>query len=375
VSAAAGIVGFVVIIFVMIVIHELGHFAAARSFGIKVEEFFMGFGPKLFARTRGETTYGIKAILLGGYVRIAGMNPWQTVPESDLPRTFGAKPAWQRAIVLVAGSATHFVLATVILIVAFGFVGIPRALPVLASYNRSSPGVEPPAQVAGLRPGDRVVAIDGTPIERWEEVRSYVQARPNQTVTIEVRREGRPMEIPVTLTETKVPGESRPVGYLGMVARTVSEQQPFPEAVVSAVKGTGELTVLSVQGIGRLFSPSGLARTFGSVTRSGERSIDEPIGLVGGARLAGQAAAAGRTLIMLNLLAGFVIFVGVINLAPLPPLDGGHLLVLGIEKVTRRQVDMRKVVPVAAFVISVFMALFVVILYQDILNPISNPFR
>ncbi len=374
-SAALGIVGFVLVIFVMIVIHELGHFTAARSFGIKVEEFFMGFGPKLFARTRGETIYGIKAILLGGYVRIAGMNPWQTVPESDLPRTFGAKPAWQRAIVLVAGSATHFVLATLILIITFGVVGMPRALPVVDAFNQSSEGVKPPAEVAGLRPGDRVVAIDGRPIERWEQIRSYVRVRPNQTVSIEVSREDRRLEIPVTLAEVKEPGQPKPVGSLGMVARVVGERQTPSEAVVSAVKGTGALTVASIQGIGQIFSPSGLARIFGSVTRSGERSLDEPIGLVGGARLAGQAAAAGRIPIMLNLLAGFVIFVGVINLAPLPPLDGGHLLVLGIEKVTRRQVDIRKVVPVAAFVISVFMALFVVILYQDILNPLSNPFR
>ncbi|MGH2732423.1 MAG: M50 family metallopeptidase [Actinomycetota bacterium] len=373
-SAAMGVVGFVVIIVVMIVVHEFGHFTAARSFGIKVEEFFLGFGPKLFARTRGETTYGVKAILLGGYVRIAGMNPWQTVPESDMPRTFGAKPAWQRAIVLVAGSATHFVLATLILIITFGVLGEPRTLPVVATFNRSSQGTAPPAEVAGLRPGDRVLSIDGRPTRSWEQIRSYIRARPGQTVSIELGRGGSRLEVPVTLGETKGPGDPEPAGHLGVTAKLINERQSPPEAVLSALKGTGALTVASIQGIGQIFSPAGLARIFGSVTRSGERSADEPFGIVGGARLASQAAAAGRISIMLNLLAGVVIFIGVINLAPFPPFDGGHLLVLGIEKITRRQVDMRKVVPVAVFVLSVVVALTVVILYQDILNPIANPF-
>src|SRR5688572_28512328 len=108
----------------MVTFHEFGHFITARRFGIKVEEFFVGFGPRVFSRRRGETEFGLKAILLGGYVKIAGMNPFQEISKEEWPRTFGAKPPWQRAIVLVAGSFTHLILATVVFTFLFGVVGI-----------------------------------------------------------------------------------------------------------------------------------------------------------------------------------------------------------------------------------------------------------
>src|SRR5213595_2840772 len=124
-SGTVGIVVFVVAILLVILIHEAAHFAVAKAFKIKVEEFFVGFGPRLWSVRKGETEYGVKALPLGGYVRIAGMNPYQEPSPEEYPRTFGAKPAWQRAVVIVAGPATHFVIAFLILLALLAFVGVP----------------------------------------------------------------------------------------------------------------------------------------------------------------------------------------------------------------------------------------------------------
>ncbi len=150
--AALGIGAFFVALILVIVIHEAAHFAVARGFGIKVTEFFVGFGPKLWSRMRGETEVGVKAIVAGGYVKIAGMNPFETIAPEDYPRTFGAKPIWQRALVIVAGPATHFVLAFICFALWLGFVGQPTLTsPLVALVPRSLDGVPGPAFAAGLQ--------------------------------------------------------------------------------------------------------------------------------------------------------------------------------------------------------------------------------
>src|SRR5437867_6994803 len=135
-SGTLGTFLFVVAILVTILIHEAAHFGAAKAFGIKVEEFFVGFGPRLWSFRRGETEYGVKALPLGGYVRIAGMNPYQEITPEEYPRTFGAKPPWQRAAVIVAGPATHFVIAFLILLALLAFVGVPStSKPIVMSVD------------------------------------------------------------------------------------------------------------------------------------------------------------------------------------------------------------------------------------------------
>src|SRR5262245_22902994 len=160
--AALGIGAFIVALILVIVIHEAAHFAVARAFGIKVQEFFVGFGPKIWSTMRGETEVGVKAIPAGGYVKIAGMNPFETVPAEDLPRTFGAKPIWQRALVIVAGPATHFVLAFLCFALWLGFVGqvVPHGVRV-ADVSQTLRGAPSPAVQAGVRPGDVILRVDG----------------------------------------------------------------------------------------------------------------------------------------------------------------------------------------------------------------------
>src|SRR3990170_305278 len=151
----AGILVFVLGVLLMILVHELGHFVAAKRFGIKVEEFFLGFGPRLWSFRRGETEYGVKGVPLGGYVRIAGMNPFQEPAPEDRDRVFTAKPAWQRAIVLVAGALTHFVVAFLLLTSFFWFIGVPRfGGPQVARVQPTLDGERSPAAGAGLRSGD-----------------------------------------------------------------------------------------------------------------------------------------------------------------------------------------------------------------------------
>lgn len=385
-SGTWGIVAFVVTLFVMVIFHEFGHFITARKFGIKVEEFFVGFGPRIFSWRRGETDYGLKAVLLGGYVRIAGMNPFQTVPEEEKPRTFGAKPAWQRAIVLSAGSFTHFLLATVVFTLLYSTIGVhdvDQPLPVVQSVNVEVSGKPGPARAAGLREGDRIVAISGTPVRNWENVRRQIRANPGKELVFEVDRSGKILRIPVTPVEARVPvGPDSPdktelAGQIGMAPEFKVVREPLHVAFWHGLTTTGRAIKESVKGIGGIFSPQGISGVFKALGSTGDRPVDEsqPVGLVGGARLAGQATEAGSVETLIQFLALFVVFVGVINLAPLPPLDGGHLAVLAFEKITSHSVDMRKIIPVAGAVVAFFVVLSIAILYLDIFRPLSNPFQ
>jgi membrane-associated protease RseP (regulator of RpoE activity) len=382
VSGAVGILLFIATLIVMVMIHEAGHMTAARAFGMKVEEYFFGFGPRVFAFRRGETEYGMKAIPAGGYVKIAGMNPYLPVDEADRPRTFGAKPAWQRAIVLSAGSATHFLVAALLLTFSFAFLGVPGAptttlqsVSATAGKLNGQPG---PAEKAGLRPADRIVAIDGNPIAKWEDLQNYIKARPGVPVTVRVDRGGQALSFVVT-PEQVTDINNHPIGRIGVSPRITQKKEALPAAAWDGVKGVGAAIAGSVQGIVHFFSRHGLGQVLSSVTASRSAAQgspgDQAVGLVGGARLAGQAVQTGQAQSLVEVLVLFIVFLGVLNLAPLPPLDGGHLAVLAIEKVRGRPVDPRKVVPVAAFVLSILVVLSVVVMYADIIHPAANPFQ
>ncbi|GAC1371936.1 MAG: M50 family metallopeptidase [Actinomycetota bacterium] len=379
--SAVGVAIFVITLIVMIMIHEAGHYSTARAFGMKIEEYFLGFGPRLFSWRRGETEYGVKAILAGGYVKIAGMNPLQAVDAADVPRTFGAKPAWQRAIVLVAGSTTHFLVGVLLLTFSFSVLGVigdpTTTLDSVTASRTARTGVAGPAEQAGIAPGDRVVAVDQTPVTSWPQLQGYIRARAGMPLAITVNRAGHPLTLTVTPAQTTDPSNNQTIGFIGVAPRLAENRQSLPVAFWSGIKGVGSLMVDSVRGIGHLFSPKGLGSIFSSVTKGRKTaSSDQAVGLVGGARLAGQAVQTGQGQYLVQILAAFIVFLGVLNLAPLPPLDGGHLALLLIEKVRGgKAVDMRKVIPVAAFVLSIFVTLSLVILYLDVVHPAANPFQ
>lgn len=373
---------FVASILFSIGLHEFGHFATAKRFGVKVHQFFIGFGPKLWSVRKGETEYGVKALPLGGFVRIAGMNPFEEIPPEDRERVFRAKKPWQRAIVLAAGSFTHFVLALGILAAVLalsGSIDFDRPTTVIGGVSErfeeeSSPAAEAepvnaPGVGRGLRAGDRVVAIDGNRTPAWEEVRRLLSARPGVETIVAVERAGRRIDFRATLADHR-PGQTVTEGFLGIGPRFATKRYGAIGAVGEAGKRTGVLAKESLFAFKEIFSPSTLQR-LGQVARGErERTIEDPTTLIGVGAQAGGLGRSGDWASLFTLIAGLNVFIGVANLLPLPPLDGGHLAVLGYEKVRRRDVDMRRLLPVTATVITVFGTLFIFLLYLDIVRPL-----
>jgi membrane-associated protease RseP (regulator of RpoE activity) len=372
-TESLGVFIFVVALLVVVMIHEAGHFFTAKAFGIKVEEFFVGFGPRLWSFRRGETEYGVKALPFGGYVRIAGMNPFQEVPAAELPRTFGAKPIWQRAVVIATGPVTHFVMAIVFLSIFFMAIGVRTPTrPVIDEVQAQLDGRTSPAAQAGLRTGDEIVAVDGRQVGTIDRFIAYTRARSGQEVAITVKREGRLVTFRATPVLSTVDGMR--VGRIGVILDEARQRSGPIAAVRRAGVQIGSLVKGITLRLGDLFGPKGLDR-IGQLLSGAPRRADDPTSIVGGARIAGQAAKAGLWDSLFELLVVFNVFVGILNLIPLPPLDGGHLAVLAYERVTRRQPDVRKLVPLTALV-AAFMVLFVIsLVYLDIVRPLPNPFQ
>ncbi len=367
-----GVIIFIVFVLIAIGLHEFGHFATAKAFGIKVERFFIGFGPKLWSTKRGETEYGVSAFPLGGYVRIAGMNPLEEIKPEDKARTFKAKPAWQRAIVLAAGSITHFIVALIILgaiLSIAGEVDPDRPTLTVARVGTES-GPQTPSEKAGMKPGDRVVSVAGTPVRTWDEFVEVVHKHPGETIPIDVVRNGRRITLTPTLASENPDGEK--VGFLGVSPELAEIHRSVPASVGRAATEVGSLMKDSLIAFGKIFAPSNLSRLFKVAVGDAERKIDDPTSLVGIGRLSGEAARSGDFATLFGYIAVFNVFIGVVNLLPLPPLDGGHLAVLSYEKLVRRDVDMRRLLPITAMVLTVFGMLFFLLLYTDIVNPLPG---
>jgi membrane-associated protease RseP (regulator of RpoE activity) len=387
-----GVLLFVLAILVVIMVHESGHFLVAKAFDFKATKFFLGFGPTLWSFTKGETEYGVKALPLGGFVKIAGMNPYEDIPVEDRPRSYPSKPRWQRALVLVAGSATHWLVVFVLLVPTLMFIGLPSSQ---GSNRLYSLQTKSPAASAGMRPGDRIVGVGGTATESWPRIRAFIRDHGGETVSFTVESEdGGRREVPVRLwwalyNQGGVPVDFAPrrgelqrqrpdekvVGFLGVSPEPIYETSGLVEAVGGAARHTWAYTTLSVRGIGEVFGQVFDGRLWAALGGEGSRKPNEgPLGIVGASRIADESFARGQYLALIELVASFTIFVGLMNLLPLPPLDGGHLAVVAYEAVTKRRVDLRKLIPIAAAVISFFVLLFLAVLYLDLARPIKIPF-
>jgi membrane-associated protease RseP (regulator of RpoE activity) len=392
-----GIWLFVLAILVVVMVHEAGHFLAAKYFNFKATQFFVGFGPTLFSRKKGETEYGVKALPLGGFVKIVGMNPYEEIPPEEQHRSYPNKPRWQRAIVLVSGSATHWPVAFVILLIAAMAFGYPTGEPSnqLSAVEARVFGQETPAEAAGFQLDDTIVAIEGEKVTSWGEVRSFIRANPGEAVTFTVERDGRRETIDAELGTGIVSSQTdellalapagedvreagdgeQKVGYLGVGPQPEIKSYGFGEAITHSGERVWDMTVRSVIGVPQVFAQVFNGDIFEALGGEGERSAeDSPIGIVGASRIVGESSNRGEYTNILEMIAAFTIFVGLMNLLPLPPLDGGHLAVVAWEALTKRTVDIRKLIPVSAAVIGFFIILFVAILYLDLARPVDLPF-
>lgn len=397
-SVLVGWIIFIVALSVSVMLHEFGHFATAKKFGMKATQFFLGFGPTLWSRMKGETEYGVKAIPAGGFVKIVGMTSLEEVDPADEPRSFRVKPAWERIVVLVAGSFMHFVLAFVLLFALPLTVGIENDNGNVVGSNTIGTVVtcvptsntagcakgEPasPAARLGLRPGDKIVAFGGHPVHNWNQFDSAIRRRqPDSTVTLTIQRGSTEFTKTATLAKTQING--KPGAFLG-IARAAVFQRTGPLRAVSyagsmfgqAVTGTVDVVRGLPSAVSHLFAKNRASTSAGQVTSV--VGVGEITGQVVSANIGWQSKASLVLLIVISVN----IFIGLLNLLPLLPLDGGHVAVVIYERIRAwlarlrgkpdpGLVDMTKLIPVSFGVFAVLIGFSLLLILADLVNPIN----
>jgi membrane-associated protease RseP (regulator of RpoE activity) len=391
-SLLIGWIIFIAALLVSITLHEAGHLVTAKRFGMKATQFFAGFGPTLWSRQKGETEYGIKAVPLGGFVKIIGMTSLEDVDPEDEPRALRSKPGWQRVIVLAAGSAMHFLLAAVLLCGLFLGVGLANqnttklgavegCVPASQSATSCSPtDARSPAKLAGLRPGDKIVAFGGTPVHSWSDLAGVIRRRPvGSEAVITLRRDGELVNVRVTLAAIK----GRPGAFLG-VSPAIVYQHLSP---IQAIRSTGSFVGTVVTGSAKVITefPKAIPKLFAHNRAS--TAGGQVTSIVGAGNDTGQVIAADigwqqKVTFVVLIIASLNIFVGLFNLLPLLPLDGGHIAVVLYERVRAYVarvrgrpdpglVDMRKLIPVSFGIFAVLVFIGLMLIMADLVNPVS----
>ncbi len=377
----------------MIFLHELGHYMAAKWGGMKVTEFFIGFGPKIWSFQRGETEYGFKAIPAGAYVKIAGMNNLDEADPEDEDRTYRAKSYPKRLLVAVAGSAMHFAQALVLLFVLFAFIGIPGgSITSLDAWNVGEITPSSAADEFGLELGDQIVTVDGESVGDYEGFRDTIAALPDQDVAMTVLRDGEEVDLAVTVG---VRDEDPSRGLLGIRPDARTETVGPVAAVGTAASEFGNQTTLTLGFLGNFFSPSGLSEFAGDVAKGQDDSTTvTPAGggsgesvetyddgrvmsIVGAVRLGSNLTEDGA-LGFLVFFIGINITIGIFNLLPVLPLDGGHVVVATYERIRefgrprgfRYHVDFARLIPVVYAVFLLLVMLGVSTIFLDIVDPV-----
>lgn len=393
---ALAIFAFIAALLGSIMFHEWGHFAAARRFGMKATQFFVGFGPTIWSVRRGETEYGVKAIPAGGFVRISGMTPSEPLPEEDQSRAFYRQPASRRAVVLAAGSAMHMVLAVVLIIVALTVFGTATASTTIDEVSECLPeaGTEctesdpaSPAAAAGLRSGDQVLAVDGREVEEWSDFTAVVRESADTAINIDVDRAGSQLSLTATpaAVEREVDGAATTIGVIGLTPTVAVERSGPVEAVTTAASGLLRLTSGTFAALVSI--PSKVPELFGQTFGGQPRGVEDLVGPVGIAQgsvaiLSEELPLSARIADFLLLIAGLNVFIGWFNILPLLPLDGGHLAVLGYErwKVRRARkrgspdpgpVDVTRFAAFAYVFLFLLVGLSLLLLTADIVNPVD----
>ncbi|WP_307861090.1 site-2 protease family protein [Microbacterium sp. SD291] len=428
---AAGLVFMLIGLGLSIGLHEIGHLVPAKLFGVRVGQYMIGFGPRLWSRRIGETEYGFKLLPLGGFISMSGMYPAsasagpakglfrsliqdarsandETIAEGAEERVFYRLPVWKRVVVMLGGPLMNLILAVVIFTVLVSGIGVQQGTTTIASVTEcvlpaGSTATEcaaddpaSPAAEAGIRPGDVLVSIDGQAVSTFAEATAIVQAAPGETLDLVVSRDGAdktlaitPIEAERTITDASGQptldenGEPvvKKVGYVGMGSQMGFVQQPLSAGPQFAAENVGRVASLIVNLPVRLWDVGV------SLVTGGERDPDGPLSVVGVGRIAGEVAATdapilNRFSVLLGLLGSLNIALFVFNLIPLLPLDGGHVVVAlwdGLKRVWARvfrrpppaPVDATKLVPLTVVVAVLLIAMGALLLVADLFNPVD----
>jgi regulator of sigma E protease len=348
---STNIISFVIVLGVLIFVHEFGHFLLAKLMGVGVEKFSLGFGPKIVGKKIGMTQYMISAIPLGGYVKMVGESPEKPLDESLVPLSFSHKGLFKRSLIVLAGPVFNLLLSVVIFFGFFQISGLPIMKPEVGEVQEGMPGHE-----SGIRPGDRVVSIDGKPVSRWEEMADLIKQSGGRSLRVEILRDKGTIHVtvvPKTVSSRNLFGEQIEKYVVGITASgavSIERLNPF-QAAAHGVLQTWDIAKLTVLAIAKIITGAISAKTLGG-----------PIMI---AQLAGQQAEAG-IMNLIFFIALLSVNLGIINLLPIPVLDGGHLLFFLIEAVSRRPINLKAREVAQQVGIFVLILLMIFVFYNDI---------
>lgn len=340
-----------VILGILVFVHELGHFTFAKLMGVGVETFSLGFGPRVFGFRFGTTDYRISAIPLGGFVKMVGEDPAAKIKEKDKVRSFTHKSVWRRMLIVFSGPFFNILLAFIVLFGIIKFTGITELLPVAGGFPADSP-----AREAGMLEGDRITTLNGASIHNWEQMAAQIQASNGEPITVKVEREGQELAftIPPTQFQTKtIFGEDITVYAIGIESGPYFRHQSLGlgATFVKSIKETAGLCVLMGKIIVKLFE--------------GVVPLDTLGGPILVAQMAEEQAKTG-ILEVLFFLALFSVNLGVLNLLPIPVMDGGHLLMYIAEAIKGKPVGAKFQGVLNRIGIAILVALMVLVFYNDI---------
>ena len=351
-------VAIILVLGLLIFFHELGHFLVAKIFRMGVKTFSLGFGPKLAGFSVGQTDYMISAVPLGGYVHLVGESPDAELPEGfTRQESFSERPPWQRMLGVAAGAIFKFVLAWVIYGAIFFFVGQQALLPTIGEVQKDTPAME-----AGLQAGDRILAINGEKVQYWEDMAAQIQESSGSDLRLEVQRDNTLLEFrvqPEISTTKNIFGEEIKIPRIGIVAGqdTVNIDMGPLESAWAGVAQTWTIIRLTFEGIIKII----------------ERVV--PVETIGGpimiAQLVSQQVERGLVDV-LALTALISINLGILNLLPIPVLDGGHILFFGLETVLRKPLDPKWRILATKIGLSLLIALMALAVYNDIYRIINT---
>ena len=391
-----GVFAFVIALLFSVMIHEFGHYITAKRYGMRVSEFFLGFGKRLWSFTRGETEFGLKAIPAGGYCRIEGMTATDEMPPGEESRAFFRASSGRKLIVLGAGSFLHFVLGFIILLSIFAGIGTAKPTATISEISACVPRLnaacadtdpKSPALLAGLQAGDVITSLNGIPVSNWAKDVEVIRTSAGKELVIEIERNGQPQTISVVAATRVVDGKE--YGFLGIVNEfKLVRDAPFTSIKNSAIVSWDFLSG-AVKAIISL--PSKIPALWGATVSGTERDPNGLVGIVGIAQVTGQAASSDglstseRIQTFLLIIASLNFFVGVFNLLPILPLDGGHMAVAIADEVRAliarirgrarpAGINVNKLAPFTMVIFVFLAALTVLLLAADIINPIQVNF-